>query len=364
MEKIFEDIHSITQNSHWKKVELLQGMGEEMVINSWVKPDNPTDLAVVWYIFGDSNGHIPMLYYSVVSWLRNTDLENYSRYIITNSDYEYVHLLKIFEMYGFTIVYEPKNIKFISPDSNLLKNHKFIHSVDSDAYVYTPTTEKKEYFSKLQDFMSINEQLGLKETYYSVNTMTGVGNIMYRVLGMYMSSTGNYKTELKKYENQSEVNVSTIKDQHYEDMLFILNKFLDILGITWFDEGHKRYIVNRIILSKWSVNEVFCVNSNFYKDPLLGKLIDLAKRKQYGYWDEEAIYHIYMSIVSDYTKVSISNNPHNGMLIRHSNIPKIEDTDDSKLYIIHPYGDWGGYGKTWFKEDLHVILKNIKPNRG
>lgn len=363
MEEIFNDIISITESCTWKKVELLQGMEHQLFTNTWSNPNKPTELAVVWYIFGNSAGHIPMLYYSVVSWLRNTDLENYSRYIITNSDYKYSHLLGLFEMYGFTIVNEPKNIKFISPTSDLLKNHKYIHSVDSDAYAYTPTLEKKEYFSKIQQMMSLNEELGLKDTYYSVNDMSGAGNITYRILGMYISSTGKWDTELKKYESQTEITKRTIKTQHHEDMLFILNSFLDGIGITWFDEGHKKYIVNKILLSKWSVNEVFCVNSKFYKDPLLGNLIDLAKKHEYGFWDEEAIYHIYMSIVSDYTKVSISNNYHEGMLVRHPGIPKIEDTIDKKLYILHPYGDWGGLGKTWFKDDLQTILKNIKPNR-
>ena len=364
MKEIFDDIISITKSNTWNKVELLQGMDHQLFTNEWSKPDKPTELAVVWYIFGDGDGHIPMLYYSVISWLRNTDLESYSRYIITNSDYKHSHLLELFEIYGFTIVNESKNIKYISPTSDLLKNHKYLHSVDSDAYAYTPTLEKKEYFTKIQQMMSINEELGLKDIYYSVNTMTGAGNIMYRILGMYISSTGEWDTELKKYETQTEITEYSVKKRHYRDMLFILNSLLDNMGITWFDEGHKNYIVNRIFLTKWSVNEVFCVNSKFYKNPLLGNLIDLSKKEQNGYWDEEAIYHIYMAIACDYTKSSISNDYHEGMLVRHPGIPKIEDTNDEKLYIIHPYGDWGGYGKTWFKEDLHTILQNVKPNRG
>lgn len=339
------------------KIKALDGFNFVLSEEEYQIPKN-TNVAAVWFLFGERKEYVLFTYYSILSFLRNTDLKDYSRYIVIPKEYEFEYLLPLFKQFGVNIEYTSKPFKYIDSESEILTNHTHIFSIDSDCFAYT-TKKPKNYFNKLSLYLKSLSEVGVINPYLCMNLNKGGGLIMNRLYGYYIALTGLNKSSLRKYYTKEEVEKKHFEPYHIDDIKMALEPLLLSLN----REINLDELVTNFISSQWPVNEVFCLPTEVFKDYLLYELINVSQKKQKWYWDDEIIYKIFFAITQQHNHhiVPLTKTPDNptSFVIRPHGVPPLETMSDDYLYFVHPYNEIGDW---WDIKDLHRVLNNEKPS--
>jgi hypothetical protein len=358
LNELFHDMLDIPDIQKTKKIRAIDGMEFTISNEEYDYPKDKTGLAIVWFLFGEKKEYVFFTYYSILSFLRNTDAHIFNRYIVIPEGYEYEYLLPLFKQLGVGVKYTSKPFKYISSDSDIVKNHTHIFSVDSDCFAYT-TKEPKNYFTKLSLYLQSLTNVGVLSPYLCMNLNKGGGLIMNRMYGFYIALTGLVESSLKKYYTDEEVSKKHFEGYHINDLKMSLEPLVNRLeGRIRLDE-----LVTNFLSTQWPVNEVFCVSTEIYKDHLLYHLIQIAQTNQHWYWDDEIIYKIYFAINQQHNHHIIPltkthDNP-KSFVIRPHGVPKLETMSSNYLYFIHPYNEIGDW---WDIKDLYRVMLNEKPS--
>lgn len=357
LNNLFQDMISVGEH-HSKKISALDGFKFVLSEEEYDYPTDKTNLAAVWFLFGERKEYVLLTYYSVLSFLRNTDLKDYNRYIVIPYGYQYEYLLPLFKQFGVGIKYTSKPFKYIDSNSDIVYNHTHIFSVDSDCFAYS-VNEPKNYFSKLSLYLQSLSDVGILSPYLCMNLNKGGGLIMNRLHGYFIALTGLTQSSLKKYYTDKEVGKKYFEPYHIDDIKMSLEPVIrELDGRFKLNE-----LVTNFISSQWPVNEVFCLPTEVFKDHLLYQLIEISQRNQKWYWDDEIIYKIFFALSQQHNHhiIPLTKTPDNptSFVIRPHGVPPLESMEKDKLYFIHPYNEIGDW---WDIKDLHRVLNNEKPS--
>lgn len=341
-----------------KKIKALDGFNYEISDEIYDYPSDKTSLAAVWFLFGERKEYVLLTYYSVLSFLRNTDLKNFNRYIVIPRDYEYEYLLPLFKQLGVGIKYTSKPFKYIDSQSDIVKRHTHVFSIDSDCFAYS-VNKPKTYFNELSLYLQNLAKIGMLNPYLCMNLNKGGGLIMNRLHGYYIALTNDMDSGLKKYYTDVETEKKYFEPYHVDDIESSLRPIIEGLERD-FDI---KELVTNFISSQWPVNEVFCLSTEVFKDHLLYEIIEVSQRNQKWFWDDEIVYKIYFALSQQHNHhiIPLTKTPDNpsSYLIRPHGVPPLESMDSEKLYFVHPYNEIGDW---WDIKDLHRVLKNEKPS--
>lgn len=357
LNNLFQDMISVGKH-HSKKISALDDFKFVLSEEEYDYPTDKTNLAAVWFLFGERKEYVLLTYYSILSFLRNTDLKDYNRYIVIPYDYQYEYLLLLFKQFGVSIKYTSKPFKYIDSNSDIVYNHTHVFSVDSDCFAYS-VNEPKNYFSKLSLYLQSLSDVGILSPYLCMNLNKGGGLIMNRLYGYFIALTGLTQSSLKKYYTDKEVGKKYFEPYHIDDIKMSLEPVIrELDGRFKLNE-----LVTNFISSQWPVNEVFCLSTEVFKDHLLYQLIEISQKNQKWYWDDEIIYKIFFALTQQHNHhiIPLTKTPDNptSFVIRPHGVPPLESMEKDKLYFIHPYNEIGDW---WDIKDLHRVLYNEKPS--
>lgn len=354
--KLFEDMTTIKDGS--EKITSLDGFNFSLSEEKYSSPSEKSNLAVVWFLFGERKEYVLLTYYSVLSFLRNTDLKEFNRYIVIPNDYQFEYILPLFNQFGVEVRYTSKPFKYIDSESDIVTNHTHVFSVDSDCFSYS-VSEPKSYFNKLSLYLQNLSKVGVLNPYLCMNLNKGGGLIMHRLYGYFIALTESTDTELKKYRTEEEVSKKYFEPYHVDDIKIALTPLIEEFG----DRFDLNELVTNFISSQWPVNEVFCVSTEVFKDHLLYKLIEISQKNQKWFWDDEIIYKIYFALTQQHNHhiIPLTKKPDDvsSFMIRPHGVPPLESMSKDYLYFVHPYNEIGGW---WDIKDLHRVLYNDKPS--
>jgi len=347
IETLFNDL--ISDNIH-DKVDDISNYPHKLSEETYSIPEN-SDLGVVWYLFGNNKGYMLLTYYSVLTFLRNTDLKHYKRYIVVPEDYEFTYLLPIFNQFGVEIRTTSKSFKFIDKDCDIITNHKNVYTIDSDCFAYN-NGGGANYFMCVEEYLSLSERVGVISPYMCMSLNHGSGLILQRLIQLHYSTSDIPDDFLMKYYDSSEHSNPNFDSGRIEDIRKGLQPIMDKIDR---DFDHDTFITN-FITTKWPVHEVFCVSTEIYEDSLLGEIIDIVQLKQPGYWDDEMIYKIFYTIKYQYNHhiIPLTKVPddYTSKVVRPYGVPKKEDMIKDTLYLLHPFHS---SGTEWVDNLFHIF---------
>lgn len=338
----------------FNKVRTLLTLEPTVYDKSYEFPNRGGDVAVVWYLFGLKPEYIYLGYYSVVSFLRRTDLKDFDRYICVPEDYDFMEYMPLFEELGFKIHTSSYHFKALKPDSSLIDKYDYLITLDTDIYSFDVSGNRYPYFEGIEDLIKSYRKIGVRLPFMCASLNTGFGHHINRLSDIIsIISEEPEKTRINKYIWGSEhydgetAFDNIITTDKSDDILFILNSIVDYLSIPFTSEDDKKNIVenayNKFLCHPWPVNEIFSYPTEIFKKHGIHEIIKKFQSVQHWFWDDELVYKLYYTLyVMDdtfsFTQLMGYNHFDNTTNRVYAN-DKDENLKPNTLYFTHPFNE-------------------------
>lgn len=350
LKKLKDNVNDKTFN----KVRSLLTLEPIVYDKTYEFPNRGGDVAVIWYLFGLKPEYIYLCYYSVVSFLRKTDLKDFDRYICVPDDYEHMEYMSLFESLGFKIHTSSYHFKALKPSSSLIEDYKYLVTLDTDIYSFDISGESYSYFEGIEDLIKSYGKIGVRLPFMCAALNTGFGHHMSRLSDIIsIISDEPEKTRISKYiwgsedydgDNSFE-NIIT-KDKS-DDILFVLESVIDYLSIPFKDDEEKKRLIEnaytKFLCHPWPVNEIFAYPTEIFSKHGIHEIINKFQSKQRWFWDDELVYKLYYTLyVMDdtfsFTQLMGYNHYDNTTNRVYAN-DKDENLKPNTLYFTHPFNE-------------------------
>lgn len=352
LNSLFKKLKSNLDYKRLDKVSILLNSETKVYDQEYVFPNRGGDVAITWYLFGKNVEYLYLCYYSVVTFLRKTDLQHFDRYICVPDDYDFMEYMPLFESLGFKVDTSSYHFKALKGDSKLVEKYDYIVTLDTDIFAFDKNDKVYNYFEGFEELVSAYKKIGVKLPYMCVALNTGFGHHINRFADLSAMILDNPEdTLIGKYiwgsdtYNESDAYSNIITESKSDDLLFIINHLVEFLDIPFeSDISKKMYVENayiKFLCHPWPVNEIFSYPTNIFKQHGIHDLINKIKAKRQWFWDDELVYKLYYTFYMMDDTISFNqlvgyNHYYNDTNRVHAGV-KDKDLKDDKLYFTHPF---------------------------